>query len=250
MPRPIRLTGYKLTRDDFDEVVRGYCRVAIHPRARRAMKRSRALIERLIADKAVVYGVTTGVGSLATERIDLQQAREMQLNLVRSHACGVGEPLGAAETRGVLLLRANAFATGLSGVRPAVADALCNLLNHGIHPIVPERGSVGASGDLAPLAHVALALVGEGEVTVCKTSGGKSRAERMPASLALERAGLKRLTLEAKEGLALMNGTQVMQSLGLLALREAEILADTADVAGALSLDALRGSPVAFDERL
>jgi histidine ammonia-lyase len=250
MHGPIQLTGYKLTRDDFDAVVRGYRRVAIHPRARRAMKRSRALIERLITDKAVVYGVTTGVGSLATERIDPQQAREMQLNLVRSHACGVGEPLGAPETRGILLLRANALATGLSGVRPSVADALCNLLNNGIHPIVPERGSVGASGDLAPLAHVALALVGEGEVTVCKIPRDELRAKRMPARRALTRAGLKPLTIEAKEGLALMNGTQVMQSLGLLSLRDAEILADTADVAGALSLDALRGSPVAFDKRL
>ncbi len=250
MPRPIQLTGYKLTRGDFNAVVRGYRRVAIHQRARRAMKRSRALIERLIVDKTVVYGITTGVGSLATERIDPQQAREMQLNLVRSHACGVGEPLGAPETRGILLLRANALATGLSGVRPAVADALCNLLNHGIHPIVPERGSVGASGDLAPLAHVALALVGEGEVTVCKIPRDELRAKQMPARRALTRVGLKPLTLEAKEGLALMNGTQVIQSLGLLALREAEILADTADVAGALSLDALRGSPVAFDERL
>jgi histidine ammonia-lyase len=250
MPRPVQLTGYKLTRAEFDDIVRGYRRAAIHPRARRAMKRSRALIEKLIADKAVVYGVTTGVGSLSTERIDPHQARELQLNIVRSHACGVGEPLGAAETRGVLLLRANALATGLSGVRPAVAELLCALLNHGIHPVVPERGSVGASGDLAPLAHVALALAGEGEVTVCRDAAHESRARRMPAKLALARAGLKPLRLEAKEGLALVNGTQVMQSLGLLALREAELLAETADVAGALSLDALRGSPVAFDERL
>jgi histidine ammonia-lyase len=250
MLRPLLLTGYKLTRRDFDEVARGYRRVAIHPRAKKAMKRSRALVERLISERAAVYGVTTGVGSLSTERIDPHQARELQLNIVRSHACGVGEPLGAAETRGILLLRANAFATGLSGVRPAVAELLCAFLNHGIHPVVPERGSVGASGDLAPLAHVALALVGEGEVTVSKGPGGETKARRMEARAALARAGLKPLRLEAKEGLSLVNGTQVMQSLGLLALREAENLADTADVAGSLSLDALRGSPVAFDERL
>ncbi|MGE5326748.1 MAG: aromatic amino acid lyase, partial [Deltaproteobacteria bacterium] len=235
MPRPIQLTGYKLTRDEFDAVVRGYCRVTLHPRARRAMQRSRALIEKFIAEKSVVYGVTTGVGSLSTEHIDPHEARAMQLNLIRSHACGIGDPLGAAETRGILLLRANALATGLSGVRPVVAEALCDLLNHAIHPVVPERGSVGASGDLAPLAHVALALVGEGEVTVRAKGLQSSAAKRMPARTALARAGLKPLTLEAKEGLALMNGTQVMQSLGLLALRKVEILADTADVAGALS---------------
>jgi histidine ammonia-lyase len=251
MPRPLLLTGHKLTRDDFYQVVLGYRRVGLHPSARRAMRRSRALIERMIAGEKVVYGVTTGVGSLSTERIDPHEARHLQLNIVRSHACGVGEPLGAAATRGILLLRANALATGLSGVRPQVADLLCNLLNHRIHPVVPERGSVGASGDLAPLAHVALALVGEGEVTVIKHQTAKPRgAERMPAKAALAKAGLKPLALEAKEGLSLVNGTQVMQSLGLLALREAQILADTADVAGSLSLDALRGSPVAFDVRL
>jgi histidine ammonia-lyase len=251
MPHPLLLTGFKLTRADFYDVVLGYRRVALHPRARRAMRKSRALIERLIAEKQIVYGVTTGVGSLSTEHIDPHQARKLQLNIVRSHACGVGSPLGAAETRGILLLRSNALATGLSGTRPAVAELLCQFLNHGIHPVVPERGSVGASGDLAPLAHVALALVGEGEVNVIRNPAAKSpRTERLSAAAALSRAGLKPLALRAKEGLALVNGTQAMQSLGLLALRQAEILVDTADVAGALSLDALRGSPVAFDERL
>jgi histidine ammonia-lyase len=251
MPHSLLLTGYKLTREDFYDVVLRYRGVALAPRARRAMKRSRALVERMIDEKKVVYGVTTGVGSLSTEHIDPHQARQLQLNIVRSHACGVGDPLGAAETRGILLLRANALATGLSGTRPAVADLLCEFLNHGIHPVVPERGSVGASGDLAPLAHVALGLVGEGEVNVIKNPGREPlHAARMAAGKALARAGLKPLALQAKEGLSLVNGTQVMQSLGLLALRQAELLADTADVAGALSLDALRGSPVAFDERL
>lgn len=251
MPRPLLLTGSKLTRDDFYEVVLGYRRVALHPRARRAMQRSRALIERMIAGKNAVYGVTTGVGSLATERIDPRQVRQLQLNIVRSHACGVGDPLGAAETRGILLLRASALATGLSGVRPVVAELLCQFLNRGIHPVVPQQGSVGASGDLAPLAHVALALVGEGEVSVLRKGARKnSAAANAPAKAALAKARLRPLSLEAKEGLALVNGTQVMQSLGLVALREAEILADTADVAGSLSLDALRGSPAAFDTRL
>jgi histidine ammonia-lyase len=166
----------------------------------------------------------------------------LQLNVVRSHACGVGEPLSPAETRGLLLLRANTLARGLSGVRPLVAETLCALLNHGVHPIVPRRGSVGASGDLAPLAHVALTLVGEGEVVY--------KHRRIRSAFALKSARIKPLSLEAKEGLSLVNGTQAMLSLGLLALREAEILVNSADVAGSLSLDALRGSTRAFDARL
>jgi histidine ammonia-lyase len=175
-------------------------------------------------------------------RIEPAQARELQLNVVRSHACGVGEPLDARETRGLLLLRANTLAIGLSGVRPVVAELLCAFLNHGVHPVVPARGSVGASGDLAPLAHVALALVGEGDVLY--------QDRHQPALAAMQAAGLKPLALEAKEGLSLVNGTQAMLSVGLLALRSAELHVDTADVAGALSLDALRGSRKAFDERL
>ena len=186
--------------------------------------------------------MTTGFGALSTERIQPHQARALQLNLVRSHACGVGGPLGVPEARGILLLRANALAKGLSGVRPEIVDRLCAFLNHSVHPVIPSRGSVGASGDLAPLAHVALALIGEGEVVF--------RGREISAAKALLAIGRKPLVLEAKEGLALVNGTQAMLSLGLLALRQAEMLADTADVAGALSLDALRGSPAAFDERL
>jgi histidine ammonia-lyase len=242
MARALFLTGKDLTREDFSAVVLESRRVALHPRARRAMQRSRALVEKMIRQRKVVYGVTTGFGSLSTEHIEPAQARQLQLNLVRSHACGVGEPLDEAETRGLLLLRANALARGLSGVRPQVVELLCDFLNRGVHPVVPSRGSVGASGDLAPLAHVALALVGEGEVVF--------RGRRMTARAALAAIGRKLLRLEAKEGLALVNGTQAMLAVGLLALRQAEILVDTADVAGALSLDALRGSPAAFDERL
>jgi len=206
------------------------------------MLRSRAAVERVIAQKQVVYGVTTGVGSLSTERIEPAQLQQLQLNLVRSHACGAGEPLSAPETRGLLLLRANGLAQGLSGVRPVVAELICEFLNRSIHPVVPSRGSVGASGDLAALAHAALGLVGEGDVLF--------KGRRMGALAAMRGVGLKPLKLEAKEGLSLLNGTQAMLALGLLALRQAEILVDTADVAGALSLDALRGSPVAFDPRL
>ncbi|MDR3674650.1 MAG: histidine ammonia-lyase [Acidobacteriota bacterium] len=238
----ILIDGRRLTRREFHAVVLGNHPVDLSPQARRAMRLSRASVEKIIAEKQVVYGVNTGVGSLSTEHIDPAAARELQLNVVRSHSCGVGEPLGAAETRGLLLLRANTLARGLSGVRPLIAETLCAFLNHGIHPVVPRRGSVGASGDLAPLAHVALTLIGEGEVVF--------RGRRQRASAALKSTGIKPVTLEAKEGLSLVNGTQAMLSLGLLALREAEILADTADVAGALSLDSLRGSTRAFDERL
>lgn len=247
MLKTLLLTGHDLTRQEFYDVVLRDRRVTLHPSARGAMIRSRAVIDKMIAEKKAVYAVTTGVGSLSTERIEPARARELQLNVVRSHACGVGEPLDAATTRGLLLLRANGLATGLSGIRPAVAELLCQFLNHGIHPVVPSRGSVGASGDLAPLAHVANTLVGEGEVML---RDGGTPSEPVPAAEALRRARLKPLTLEAKEGISLINGTQAMLSLGLLALRQAEILVDTADVAGALSLDALRGSPAAFDARL
>jgi len=242
MARPLLLTGKNLTRKDFYAVVLENRRVALDPRARRAMQRSRALVEKMIREKKVVYGVTTGFGSLATEHIEPAQARQLQLNLVRSHACGVGEPLEEAETRGLLVLRANALARGLSGVRPRVVELLREFLNQRVHPVVPSRGSVGASGDLAPLAHVALALVGEGEVVF--------RGQQISAAGALKAIRQKPLKLEAKEGLALVNGTQAMLAVGLLALRQAELLVDTADVAGALSLDALRGSPAAFDARL
>ena len=242
MARDLQLNGNNLTRRDFHQVVLENRGVELSPHARHAMTRSRKLVEKMIQGKEAIYGVTTGVGSLSTERIEAAQARELQLNVVRSHACGVGEPLDARETRGLLLLRANTLAIGLSGVRPEVAELLCHFLNHGVHPVVPARGSVGASGDLAPLAHVALALVGEGEVHY--------QGRRRPAFAAMQQAGLKPLALEAKEGLSLVNGTQAMLSVGLLALRSAELLVATADVAGALSLDALRGSRKPFDERL
>jgi histidine ammonia-lyase len=242
MPRDLQLTGHDLTRRDFYQVVLENRPVELSPRARHAMTQSRKLVEKIMAGKEAVYGVTTGVGSLSTVRIEPVQARELQLNVVRSHACGVGQPLDARETRGLLLLRANTLAIGLSGVRPVVAELLCGFLNHGVHPVVPARGSVGASGDLAPLAHVALALVGEGDVLY------QDRVQ--PALAAMQAAGLKPLALEAKEGLSLVNGTQAMLSVGLLALLSAELHVDTADVAGALSLDALRGSRKAFDERL
>jgi histidine ammonia-lyase len=166
----------------------------------------------------------------------------LQINLVRSHACGVGAPLSESETRSMMLLRANALAKGLSGIRPVIVETLCALLNDGVHPVIPSQGSVGASGDLAPLAHLAQVVIGEGEA-VYKT-------EKLSGGEALKRAGIVPVALEAKEGLSLLNGTQGMLALLSLALREADMLTDTADVAASLSLDALRGSPGAFDARI
>ncbi len=216
--------------------------VELAPQARDRMLASRAVIERLIASDQAVYGVNTGFGKMASVRISREQIGELQVNLVRSHACGVGTPLSEHETRAMLLLRANAIAKGFSGVRPVVAETLCEMLNAGVHPVIPSQGSVGASGDLAPLAHLAQVAIGEGEASVQgrKLSGGD----------ALRSVGIAPLQLEAKEGLALLNGTQAMLALLALGLREAEIAVDTADVAAALSLDALRGSPAAFDERI
>jgi histidine ammonia-lyase len=206
------------------------------------MLRSSEVIRKLADHDAVIYGVNTGVGKLSDTRIPHNDLRQLQLNILRSHACGVGEPLDEAETRAVMLLRANVLARGYSGVRPVIVETLLKMLNRGVLPVIPSRGSVGASGDLAPLAHLALVLVGEGEAIF--------NGKRMSGAAALRRAKIPTLRLEAKEGISLVNGTQVMLALGLLALRRCEILADTADVAGALSVDGLRGTPVAFDKRI
>ena len=206
------------------------------------MKASRAVVQRLVDSDATAYGITTGFGKLASVRISHDQVRQLQLNLVRSHASGVGPPLSEPETRALMLLRANALAKGLSGVRPCVVETLCQMLNAKVHPVIPSQGSVGASGDLAPLAHLAHVLIGEGEAV--------HRGEMLAGGEAMKRAGLAPLTLEAKEGLSLLNGTQGMLALLSLALREADILVDSADVAASLSLDALRGSPGAFDARI
>jgi len=238
----ILLDGGSLTLEAVRAVAEGADTAALAPEARRRMEASRAAVERLIAGNAVVYGVNTGVGRLADVRIDPSQLRELQLNIVRSHAVGVGDPLEDPEVRAMMLIRANVLAKGLSGIRAEVADMLCAMLERGVHPVVPSRGSVGASGDLAPLAHMALVLIGEGEA--------RSGAERRPGREALARAGLEPLTLQPKEGVSLLNGTQAMLAVASLALLEAETLADTADVVCALSLDALRGTPVAFDPRI
>ncbi len=238
----IALTGDDLTLSQFAAAALGNAPVALADAARQRMEAARAVIDRVVASETTVYGVNTGFGDLAQVRIPLADIRRLQVNLVRSHACGVGPPLGPAETRAMILLRANALAKGRSGVRPVVADTLCRMLADGVLPIIPAQGSVGASGDLAPLAHLALVTIGEGEALY--------RGERLAGIEALRRAGITPLALEAKEGLALLNGTQGMLALLAIALLDAETLADTADVALALSLDALRGTPAAFDDRI
>ncbi len=238
----IPLTGNDLTFSQLDAVVLEYEAVEIAADAVARMNASRAVVEKLLADGHTAYGINTGFGKLASVRISAEQVRELQVNLVRSHSCGVGAALSVAETRAMILLRANALAKGLSGVRPVVVETLCAMLNNRVHPVIPSQGSVGASGDLAPLAHLAQVVIGEGEAIY--------QEEKLGGGEALKRAYITPVALEAKEGLSLLNGTQGMLSLLSLALREADMLADTADVAAALSLDALRGSPGAFDARI
>ncbi len=203
---------------------------------------SRKIIEEIVARDEVVYGVNTGFGKLSDVRIPQGDLRELQLNLVRSHACGIGNPLSIPEVRAMMLLRANVLALGFSGIRFEIVEMLCQMLNRGVHPVVPEKGSVGASGDLAPLAHLALSLIGEGEAF--------SEGERMASSDALRRMKLEPALLEAKEGLALLNGTQAMHAVGGLSILRAKRLSRVADVSGAMSLEALKGTPAAFDLRL
>jgi len=216
--------------------------VALVPAAVERMKASRAVVDRVVTSGATAYGINTGFGKLASVRISTEQVRQLQVNLVRSHASGVGAPLSEVETRAMMLLRANALAKGLSGIRPQVVEALCAMLNAKVHPVIPSQGSVGASGDLAPLAHLAQVVIGEGRAIF--------REETLAGGEAMKRAGITPVALEAKEGLSLLNGTQGMLALLSLALHEADNLVDTADVAASLSLDALRGSPGAFDSRI
>jgi histidine ammonia-lyase len=239
---PLAIDGASLDLAGLEAVARHGRPVVLSEAARDAVRASRRVVDDAVARGAVVYGVTTGFGNFADVHIPLDRLRELQLNLVRSHSAGVGEPLGEAETRALMLLRANVLAKGFSGVRLETLERLVLLLNRRIHPVVPSQGSVGASGDLAPLAHLALALVGEGE---CAVDG-----RRVPSAEVLQSAGLAPLVLEPKEGLALINGTQLMTAVGGLAVAEALRLARSADVVGALTLDALEGTDVAFDPRI
>ena len=232
------LTGADLTVASVEAIARGGGRASLDIHARERMAEARAVVERLVAAGEVVYGITTGFGDLATTFIPPADARRLQENLLASHAVGVGPALPRDVVRAMLLLRANTLALGHSGCRPEVVDRLLTFLALGIHPVVPAQGSVGASGDLAPLAHLALPLVGRGEVEL----GGHV----MPALLALKEDGLEPLVLEAKEGLALLNGTQLMSAIGALLLADADRLVRTASVAAAQSVEALLGTDVAY----
>lgn len=238
----VTLDGKGLTLERLEAVARRGAKVHLDAATLARIGRSRRGIEARVAAGEVIYGVNTGFGRLADVQIPPENLARLQLNLLRSHACGVGEPFPEDVVRAMLLLRANVLAGGYAGVRPAVLEKLVALLNAGVHPVVPSQGSVGASGDLAPLAHLALPLVGEGEAWV----GG----ERLPGAEALARAGLTRLELAPKEGLALINGTQAMTAVAALALLDAERLLAVADTVAAMSVDALQGTDTAFLEEI
>jgi len=241
--KALHINGNDLTPEAVREVAVEQRPVLLDPDAREAVRRARAVVDALVAENKVSYAVTTGVGKLSDVRISGDQIREMQVNLVRSHAVGVGDPLSVSETRAMMLMRANSLAKGHSGVRTEVIDTLCEMLNRGVTPFVPSQGSCGASGDLAPLAHLALAMIGEGE---CIDDNGV----RISAADVLRKSQIKPLLLEAKEAVSLINGTQGMLAIGTLALLTAEILVNSADVISSLTLDALQGTVVAFDERI
>src|SRR5215510_5311930 len=238
----LELDGQRLSLAQVVAVARGQEEVTLARSANNRVAESRKIVVAIISEGRTVYGINTGFGKLSDVRIEPSQLRELQLNLVRSHSCGLGTPLSIEEARAMLLLRANVLALGFSGCRVEVIDNLIAMLNSGVTPVIPEKGSVGASGDLAPLAHLALTSIGEGEAFY--------RNQRMSSADALQQASIEPLRLEAKEGIALLNGTQAMAAVGALALYRAERVARLADVAGAMALEALKGTPVAFDERI
>lgn len=238
----LQINGNDLSLSDLHEVVYDQRPVELAEGARKKVIAAREVVEKLLSENRVAYAINTGVGKLSDVHIEPAQNRKLQINLIRSHSAGVGDPLSQPETRAMMLLRANSLAKGFSGVRPEVIDLICSMLNKGVHPVVPSQGSVGASGDLAPLAHLALAMMGEGDVW--------QGSARESSAKALQRAGIAPLVPEAKEAISLINGTQAMLAVGTLSLLAAENLAETADVLGAMSLDALHGTDVAFDARI
>jgi histidine ammonia-lyase len=236
------LRGKDLSPDEVLAVARNDAPVELAPETAEDLRRSRLPVERLADTDEPVYAVSTGFGALSLTRIPPEQRRELQVALVRSHAAGMGPPVEREVVRAMMLLRARSLAMGYSGVRPVLVQRLLDLLNAGITPIVPEYGSLGASGDLAPLAHMSLTLLGEGEVVLSRDG----RTEKVPALQALHAAGLEAVTLEAKEGVALLNGTDGMLGLLLLAVHDTDRLLATADVAAAMSVEALLGTDRVF----
>lgn len=239
---PVLVDGQTLTLEAVEAVARHGRKIEFEAAARQRVIRSRALVDKLARGDTPVYGINTGFGALAEIRIASHDLERLQQNLIFSHAVGVGEPLPFDAARAAALLRANVLATGCAGVRPLLVETLVQLLNAGVAPMIPAQGSVGASGDLAPLAHIALLLLGEGDAML--------RGNRVSAAEAIAAAGCAPITLQAKEGLALVNGTQVMAAVGSLALLDAERWATIADIAGACSVEGFMGTSRAFDERI
>ncbi len=238
----IHIDGSRLTIDDVVAVARNDAAAALTAEAKARMKKSRAWVERAVKNYDTVYGVTTGFGANQDKMIPREKIRELQRNLILSHCAGVGEPLSDDVVRAMMLLRANALAKGYSGICVSTVQVLLDMLSKAVHPVVPSQGSVGASGDLAPLSHMAAVVIGEGEAVY--------RKRRLSGVKALAAAGLKPVKLEAKEGLALNNGTQAMSAIGVLAVHDAQVLADAADVAAALTLEAVKGKSAPFQSRV
>ncbi|MFL5363404.1 MAG: histidine ammonia-lyase, partial [Myxococcales bacterium] len=234
----IVLDGRSLTLEQVAAAATGGARVEIAPAARERIRAARKLVDRIAESDVPTYGINTGFGTLAEVSIARPDLQRLQRNLILSHSAGVGAPLPAEATRALMILRANVLAGGYSGIRESTLDLLLSLLERDVLPVIPEKGSVGASGDLAPLAHLALVLIGEGEAVY--------RGSRLPGREALARAGLAPVVLEAKEGLALVNGTQAMQAVGTLALLETERCARIADVAASMTIEGLMGSHKPF----
>jgi histidine ammonia-lyase len=239
MKTTVTLDGKHLTLEQVFEVAQNRVPIRLSPSVGKKVTASRSFVEEALRKGEKIYGVTTGFGRLSDQIIPPSDIEALQTNLIRSHCVGTGVCFDEVTTRAIMVLRANVLAMGYSGVRMELVKSLIEMINRGVHPVIPEQGSVGASGDLAPLAHLASVLIGEGEAMF--------EGERMGGAKAMEKAGIPLLTLKAKEGLALINGTQIMTAVGLLALLRAEQLCRIADVAGACTLDALRGSLRAFD---
>lgn len=238
----IYLDGNNLNLEDFIKVVRHGYKVTLADDAIARIKESREIVDKFVEEEKVVYGITTGFGKFSDINISKEETKTLQRNLIISHACGVGDSLSEEEVRGVMLLRANALAKGYSGIRLSTLNTLITMLNKGVHPVIPEKGSLGASGDLAPLSHMVLVMLGEGEAYY--------NGEKIPGKEAMDRAGIEIVELTSKEGLALINGTQVMTSIGAITLYDAMELSKISDIVASLTIEALNGVVDAYDERV
>ncbi|TET20731.1 histidine ammonia-lyase [Candidatus Bathyarchaeota archaeon] len=238
----VLIDGESLTVEDVVAVARGGAEVEIPEETQKKVRRCRWVLEEIVKEKKVVYGVTTGFGALGSIKIPTENIKELQSNLIRSHAAGVGKPLSRDVTRALMLLRANTLAKGNSGIRLKTLETLVHMINKGVHPVIPEKGSVGASGDLSPLAHMTLVMIGEGEA--------EYKGKKMSGREAIDKAGISPVELDSKEGIALINGAQMMTAVGVLAVYDSETLIRTAEIATSMSLEALSGISDAFDEKI